>query len=332
MKNVCYLFILLLMVVGCNDKQNSKIECDLVGYIPDIDVNLPYMRLPYRVELDNDMLVVMDLVSDSMHYHFLNYSNLSYLYSAGKRGQGPNEIILSTPFQLKNDKAYFLDGARSKLYTYSYSKDKLEVINEWKLGDSKTTLDFIIVNDSNVVTQDFSGSNRLLQITRQNQEGMFSIPTMDEGEGFNAELAYIWRSFMAYNDDLGKVALATQFGDVIEIYDLENKSSEVGVGDKGMPKNNQGQIEGFCDVKWIDNKIYALFSGRLRADLIRKSEEGKKEPTGGNIIKVYDENGKFLEMYHLDTYINGFTIDKQNERLIAVTSNVDEAVLFFDMK
>ena len=300
------------MVVGCNDKQNSKIECDLVGYIPDIDVK--------------------DLVSDSMHYHFLNYSNLSYLYSAGKRGQGPNEIILSTPFQLKNDKAYFLDGARSKLYTYSYSKDKLEVINEWKLGDSKTTLDFIIVNDSNVVTQDFSGSNRLLQITRQNQEGMFSIPTMDEGEGFNAELAYIWRSFMAYNDDLGKVALATQFGDVIEIYDLENKSSEVVVGDKGMPKNNQGQIEGFCDVKWIDNKIYALFSGRLRADLIRKSEEGKKEPTGGNIIKVYDENGKFLEMYHLDTYINGFTIDKQNERLIAVTSNVDEAVLFFDMK
>ena len=37
-------------------------------------------------------------------------------------------------------------------------------------------------------------------------------------------------------------------------------------------------------------------------------------------------------MYHLDTYMNGFTIDKQNERLIAVTSNVDEAVLFFDMK
>ena len=240
-----------------------------------------------------------------LHYHFLNYSNLSYLYSAGKRGQGPNEIILSTPFQLKNDKAYFLDGARSKLYTYSYSKDKLEVINEWKLGDSKTTLDFIIVNDSNVVTQDFSGSNRLLQITRQNQEGMFSIPTMDEGEGFNAELAYIWRSFMAYNDDLGKVALATQFGDVIEIYDLENKSSEVVVGDKGMPKNNQGQIEGFCDVKWIDNKIYALFSGRLRADLIRKSEEGK-------ICKTQIPNGRELVFICLGNLLSQSVFIVQN--------------------
>lgn len=331
MKKVYFLLMLLLVIAGCDEKRVSIAKHDLVGYVPDVDANLPYMRLPYRVEHNDDMLVVMDLVSDSMHYHFLDYSNLSYLYSAGRRGQGPNEIVLSTPFQLKDNKAYFMDGARSKLYTYSYSKDKLGTcIDEWKFGD-KTTLDFIVVNDSNLVIQDFSGSSRLLQITKQNRESLFSIPGAKENDGFNAELAYIWRSFMTYNADLDKIAMATQHGDVIEIYDLKNRLSEIVVGDKGMPKNNQGQIEGFCDIKWVDNKIYALFSGRLRADLIRKSEEGNKEPVGGNIINVYDENGNLIEMYKLDTYINGFTVDKRNNRLIGVTSNMDEAILFFNM-
>ena len=298
MRRECFLLILSLILFSCGNGRNHVQESNLVGYVPEVDVDLPYMRLPYRVELNEDILILMDLVSDSMYYHFLDYSNLSYLYSAVKRGQGPNEVILSTPFQLKDDKAYFLDGARSKLYTYSYSKDALEKVDEWKLAN-QTTLDFIVVNDSNVIIQDFNGKNRLLQITKQSQDGLFSIPVKVRDEDFNAELAYLWRSFMSYNVGLGKVVLATQFGDVLEIYDLKNKCSEVVVGDKGMPKNNQGQIEGFCDVKWVGDKIYALFSGRLRSDLISKSEEGKEEPMGGNIIKVYDEHGNVLKMYRL---------------------------------
>ena len=103
--------------------------------------------------------------------------------------------------------------------------------------------------------------------------------------------------------ELEEVAMATQFGDVIEIYNLNNGDSSCFVGNQGAPKENDGQIEGFCDIKWVGENIYTLFSGRLRADLIRKSEAGKKEPMGGNIIKVFDRGGNVLEEYELDTYI-----------------------------
>ena len=125
--------------------------------------------------------------------------------------------------------------------------------------------------------------------------------------------------------------MATQFGDVIEIYNLNNGDSSCFVGKQGAPKENDGQIEGFCDIKWVGENIYTLFSGRLRADLIRKSEAGKKEPMGGNIIKVFDRGGNVLEEYELDTYINGFTVDELNNRLIGVTANLDTPILFFDM-
>lgn len=332
MKRLSVIFVLTLLLLGCKSERNTRHEVTLVGYIPEVDASMPFMRLPYRVELDDNVMAVMDLVSDSMHYHFLTYPNLSYLYSAGKRGQGPKEIILSTPFHLKNNKAYFLDGARSKLYTYLYSQDKpITYAGEWNLNKTKTTLDFIVVNDSNVVIQDFNGKNRLIRITKQGEEGLFSIPKVKGTVSLNAELAYNWRSFMTYNPELEEVAMATQFGDVIEIYNLNNGDSSCFVGNQGAPKENDGQIEGFCDIKWVGENIYTLFSGRLRADLIRKSEAGKKEPMGGNIIKVFDRGGNVLEEYELDTYINGFTVDELNNRLIGVTANLDTPILFFDM-
>lgn len=61
-----------------------------------------------------------------------------------------------------------------------------------------------------------------------------------------------------------------------------------------------------------NDKIYALYSGRYREDLNRSYEKGRKEPDGGNIIKVFDADGILIKQYRLDSFINGFTFDEKN--------------------
>ena len=118
---------------------------------------------------------------------------------------------------------------------------------------------------------------------------------------------------------------------MIEVYDLKDGSSDVQVGQDGAPRDGKGQIEGFHDIKWINDTIYTLYSGRLREELIRKLQQGQKEPDGGNLIKVYNRDGEFVRQYRLDTYINGFTYDAARHRLIGVGSNQDNPFVYFNL-
>ena len=89
-------------------------------------------------------------------------------------------------------------------------------------------------------------------------------------------------------------------------------------------------LEGFCGVKWIDNKIYALYSGRKQDDLSKYLDgEGEKLPDGGNIMYVFDDNGKPLIQYNLDKFISGFCYSKKDNCIIGVSTNEGDALVKF---
>ncbi|GAB6867699.1 hypothetical protein JCM16496A_01040 [Bacteroides rodentium JCM 16496] len=288
------------------------------------------MRFPYRIDVDGDYLVLFDMASDSMFYHIVRYPDLTYLQSIGKKGSAPNEIMLPTPFQIYENKIVLMDGARPVLYYYTDSiAEQFTLTKSFKVGLNRS-VDFVVADDSTVYIEDLSGESRVIKVSHAQKDMMFNIPTEFADRG-NAEIAYLWRSFMAYNANLKKIALATQSGDVLEILDLKNETTKVIVGNDGRPRK-EGQIEGYHDVRWKNDKIYALYSGRYREDLNRSYEKGRKEPDGGNIIKVFDADGILIKQYRLDSFINGFTFDeKKPSLLIGITSNEDNPILFFDL-
>ena len=63
----------------------------------------------------------------------------------------------------------------------------------------------------------------------------------------------------------------------------------------------------YHDIKWSNNEVYALFSGRSREELNRMFEAGKRMPDGGNILKVFDEGGNFLRSLMINI-ISSFTL------------------------
>lgn len=321
-------FLLIGLVSACKMTEDDILTVELKGVVID-SKNIPLMRFPYRIELSDDKLVLLDLVSSDYCYHLLKYPDLSYLHSFGMKGNGPNEIILPTPFQLYDGDCYFLDGANSNLYSYSL-EEPFVCMDHRSLGEGRT-LDFVVLNDTCVLVEDFLGKNRIKIKSPTKEQGLFVIPHTNVDINNDAELAYLWRSFMAYNDTLQKVVLATQFGDALEIYKLKDKSSKIVLGKGGAPITGSKQIEGFHDVKWINDNIYALFSGRIREQMILDKQNGKKVPTGGNVIKVYNADGILLKQYKLDTYINGFTYDKANNRMIGICSNQDSPIVYFEL-
>ena len=64
------------------------------------------------------------------------------------------------------------------------------------------------------------------------------IPTVDEGALRNVRpaLAQAWRSFIDYNPRNEILAVATQLGEVLEIYNLKDSTHVVCMGPHGEPE------------------------------------------------------------------------------------------------
>ena len=75
MKKIYLLYIILLShcLLGCKEQNKGVEEMALLGYNPTELNSAPYTRLPHRVEIQNDILVLLDLASDSMFYHFFDF-------------------------------------------------------------------------------------------------------------------------------------------------------------------------------------------------------------------------------------------------------------------
>ena len=91
-----------------------------------------------------------------------------------------------------------------------------------------------------------------------------TIPTVKKKALQNARpaLAQAWRSFLDYNPHNGVLAMVTQLGEVLEVYNLKDSTCIVRIGKNGEPefKISDGYgiptgIMGFSDVQVTDSKV-----------------------------------------------------------------------------
>jgi hypothetical protein len=97
---------------------------------------------------------------------------------------------------------------------------------------------------------------------------------------------------MSLNSELRKIALATQFGEVLEIVDINDYSIKRNIGKGGIPVSASMQINGYYDVKWMKNEIYALYSARTEDELRRQHSQGERI-SGGDMIQVFSQDGQY---------------------------------------
>ena len=201
------------------------------------------------------------------------------------------------------------------------------------------TLDFELYTDSLFIVPSYTGKYRYATIQNDGQiiNTMSTFPTEQNSiTEDNLALAQAWRSFIDFNSKKGILALVTQLGEVIEIYNLQNNTHKVLYGPNGEPNfeisNGYGiptGIMGFSDVQVTDKYIYAVFHGHSFKEIANRIKKGAPSIDGGKYIYVFSLTGEPVCSYTLDRYIYGIDVNEEKGIITAVDVNSDEPIVQF---
>ena len=347
--NVSLLFLSFFLFISCDHKHKEYAkgvlfysgfphERELIGEVIELDTAL--LRYPFRIRIEGDRVIVMDLHGLDHYGHLFQYPSFQYLSSFGKRGDSPTEMLSLENFRLQNHVVWTLDANKSELTRLDFSssgdsllRDEAVTLDE----DILRPLDFAIYNDTTFVIPDYSGESRFLKVDCKGKliEKIGTIPTTNKKALQEARpaLAQAWRSFLDYKSHNSVLATVTQLGEVVEIYNLKDSTHVIRVGEYDEPefKVSDGYgmptgIMGFSDVQVTDSAIYTVFHGTSFKEIARQSG---RLPDGGKYIYVFSLEGEPLCKYVLDHYIYGIWVDEVTKTIMATDVNNDQPILKF---
>ena len=302
-------------------------------------------RYPFRVRVQGDKAVVMDLHGTDYFCHVFHYPGFRYLASFGKRGEAPEEMLSAENVRWNGDFLWMLDAGKSEINRYGFisSGGSLSRQETVRLDEEMfRPLDFVQYDDTTFVIPDYSGDSRFCWVDAKGRllRRTGIIPTANEDALENARpaLAQAWRSFIDYNPRNGVLAAVTQLGEVLEVFNLKDSTHVVRIGPHGEPefKISQGYgiptgIMGFSDVQVADSAIYAVFHGRSFKEIAQNVQQGVYLPDGGRYIYVFSLTGEPLCRYALDHYVYGILVNEQKGTILATDVNEDEPIIEYKL-
>jgi len=331
-------FISSFFLTNCNNNLSSIDNCRTINIksesrmIKDV-----YMRYPFRIRLVDSILYIMDLHGTENFCHAFSYPQMEHISSYGKLGKGPNEFLDSENICFdQHEQLWVLDANRQKLVQIKQGIIHTEIDLNDKLI---RTLDFTLYDDSTFLVPDYSGQFRfhIIDLKGNIIESRQKIPTEKKENEATSDiaLAQAWRSFMDYNPKNGILAMATQLGEVMELYDVKQDTViHIFKGAAGEPEYFYrggfaipNGIMGYSDIHVGDQYIYAVFWGRTFEDIRQSSVKFE----GGKSIHIFDLHGNLIASLQLDRYITGFNIDETHHRIIALDANSDQPLIEFSI-
>lgn len=303
-----------------------------------IELDSAIFRYPYRIKIKGDKAILMDLHNLDYYFHEYSYPEYKYVNSFGKRGEAPEEMLSAENIRIAAEDAWTLDANRNKLYQYSLA-DSVCRTKEIELDkDILRALDFVLYEDSSFIIPDYTGEARICIVDANGRikQKIGHIPTMYPViESSLVALAQAWRSFLDYNPKNNILAMVTQLGEVLEIYNLKDSTHIIKAGPMGEPRYGVSQghavptgIMGFSDIQVTDKYIYTVFHGRTFEEIVRTQGD---LIDGGEYIYVFDLKGTPLRKYHLDRHIYGIYVDEDKGTIIATDVNYNQPLAEFKL-
>ncbi len=348
MKNeIKFVFAILILCCSCSPSPEANVvysafpkEVKLEAQTVVVDTAI--FRYPFRVRVDQDKAVVMDMHGANHYFHLFQYPGFRYLNSFGKRGDAPEEMLSADDYRFTSNALWTLDANKSELTKLAYSRSGDSVFREGtvKLDEGLLrVLDFVVYDDSTFIVPDYSAENRFCWVDGKGKllrkSGAIPIQNEELLKESGPAVAQAWRSFIDYNPRNGVFAMVTQFGEVLEIYNLKKNTHVVCTGPNGEPEFKlSGEyaiptgIMGFSDVQVTDKAIYAVFHGRTFKELMQQKEQ---IIDGGQYIYVFNLKGEPVCKYVLDRFIYGIYVDETNKTITATDVNSDQPIAIFHM-
>ncbi len=340
-KMLIYIYSMFLIIVlsCCNFNSNGKYQCytdfpNRVNSTTKEEINLDslFLRYPYRVEIEDSIAIILDLHPDNNYMYAFTYPGWRHIVSFGKRGEGPDDILSAERVRICSpDSVWALDSNRRQITRWRISNGNAERVEEISLDDRLIrTLDFCKTADGFLVT-DYTGNYRYHVLDQRGKiiQSVGQVPSeKDVDDSDKPALSQAWRSFMDYNPKNGVLAIVTQLGEVVELFNLKTGEHKVYYGPGGEPVFSTLSseaipkgIKGFNDVVVSDSCIYTIFDGTPFKDRINSLRSGNKLPAGGNNIYVFGLDGCPLEK--MSTECSAFGIEFIRGNIYTVGNDKD---------
>lgn len=346
-----YLTILAIFLLNaCSKKaadpylhyQDFPAEKSLQGKVIPLDTAL--LRYPYRIKIVDSTAFILDLHNADNFLHAFTYPGFKHIVSFGKRGEGPAEMLQANTIRVfSSDSVWTVDGQKTKVSRWSVSSEGVaQKEEEIQLSKSKLWVtDFTLIDDNTFVIPDYSGSCSFYKEDKQGfiTDTVGSLPTILHPTSPNRQtLGQVWTRFIDYNPGNGILALVTQLGEVLEIYNLKTGSRQVIYGPHDEPQFKQAKeyaipdgVMGFGNVFVGNRYIYAIFQGTSFKEIQQAAKAGTPRPQGGQFLYVFNFEGMPVQKYTLDHSISGFHLDEASGKLIALDLNSDDPVVEFNL-
>lgn len=338
--NILVIFILLSIFYGCDNKDNTQIK-KINNFPSNRNVSTVNIQLlgenlidyPVKIIKKDSLLFLLDIGNTSDYFvHCYSFPNCQYIQSFFKHGQGPDEFISINNIQIYRDTLYAYNSTNEIFFIPldNFLRKSL------KLKKYKMSSDYGFLNRGCKIKESFFfpvfnklNKNRILEFKMNGElKSSFGKLTTNLSE-INEATYQAYMPFLHGKDSI--LVAATQFGEVLDIYNIHDHKQITIVGKKGYPEFqningfaiNKGII-GYEDVQVTNNRIYALFNG--------ENEKDKKfNRQGGKYIYVFSLDGLQLIKLTIDRRCIGFFVDEDNQKIYLLDVNSDEPLFSINL-
>lgn len=354
MKKLISLAVLLVVMVAYAFTDTSSkteyseisfpVTMELQGRV--IPIDSVFFRYPYRLEVRDDRVVIEDLHGPDHFYHLFTYPEFRYLHSFGQRGEGPEEMQTVDDFRWDGQTLWALDNIKSELVRWELDDSRDKMLRKERIKLDKATfraLDIVPFQNNSFLIPNYSGDSRFCQVDRNGKliKKWGEIPTESKKDLQKTPYAfgYGWRSFIDYSPKTGTLVAATQFGEVLEIWNVKKNTHEVLKGKLGEPEFEilpeyavPSGIMGYNDIQVTERAIYVIFRGiSIKEDMLAY-QNGKPLPSGGKIVRVFSLEGEPLKEFKLDHSVCGIWVMEEEGKMWALDVNRDDPLVEYSLK
>ncbi|MBE6272447.1 MAG: hypothetical protein IJA95_05380 [Bacteroidaceae bacterium] len=311
-----------------------------------IPIDSVFFRYPYRLEVRGDRVVIEDLHGPDHFYHLFTFPEFRYLHSFGQRGEGPEEMQTVDDFRWDGQTLWALDNIKSELVRWELNGSRDKMVRTERIKLDKATfraLDIVPFQNNSFLIPNYSGDTRFCQVDRNGKLikkwGVIPTDRKKDLQKYPYAFGYGWRSFIDYSPKTGILVAATQFGEVLEIWNVKKNTHKVMKGKLGEPEFEilpeyaipAGAV-GHNDIQVTDRAIYVIYRGISIKEEILARQKGKPLLTGGNTVRVFSLEGEPLKEYKLDHSVSGIWVDEQAGKMWALDVNSDEPLVEYSIK
>ncbi len=294
---------------------------------------------PFIMRCMDSLIWVYDEKSNENLFHLFNPKHPDHVISFGRKGQGNDEFIMPLEMMSYNDSVGMIyDYATKKLVSFC-SNDILEGTPEYTLSYKDTfpsTVKLFVTRFNTVLSFGFY-DDCMFYLQRDNQLlqklGEFPYRDANEREIDNRLKGMAYQGVLRNNLSNDRFVYAVNSAEIAYFYKIDSlKAVPVCKYEFTYPEYKPVQQENarsaaissrnvktFIDVTATDNYVYILYSGK-------NFKESGMRAFEGNVLYVFDWEGKPLKKYLLDVSVTRLCVNKEGNTIYAF-ANIPETTL-----